>query len=144
MAAQESKDLVRRFYDACNAGRWEAMDEILAADFVDHSPGPGQGKGVEELKQLGREYKIAFPDSIIEVNDTIAEGDRVAARTTFHGTHRGAFFGITATGRPVAMTGTHVFRIVGGRIAEMWGNQDDLGLMRQLSAVPEVATVPYH
>lgn len=69
----------------------------------------------------------------------LVDGDRVAVRTLFTGIHSGDFFGIPPTGRPVEVSGTHIVRIRDGRIAEHWGNNDDLGLMRQLGAIGEPA-----
>ena len=70
------------------------------------------------------------------IDDLIAEGDKVVARTTMRGTHLGSFFGVPPSGKTVEMTGVHIVRIADGRIIEHWGNNDDLGLMRQLGAVP--------
>jgi predicted ester cyclase len=71
-----------------------------------------------------------------EIHDLIAEDDRVVARTTMHATHRGDFFGIPPTGLAVTLDGVHILRVAGGKVAEHWGSNDDLGLMRQLGAVP--------
>ena len=69
----------------------------------------------------------------------IAEGDKVVGRVTMRGTHRGALMGIAPTGKHVTMTGIGIFRVEEGKIAEMWDNQDVLGLMQQLGAIPQMA-----
>lgn len=93
--------------------------------------------GLEGHNAIVALFRAAFPDQWWQIEDLIAEGDRVVARTTMTGTHRGDFFGIPATGRAVTLSGVHIMRIADGRIAEHWGNNDDLGLMRQLGAIPE-------
>jgi steroid delta-isomerase-like uncharacterized protein len=79
-------------------------------------------------------YK-AFPDGQHTVDDLIAEGDKVAARLTARGTHKGEFQGIPPTGKPVSFTGMRVFRFVSGKIAEEWSNLDMFGLMQQMGVV---------
>jgi predicted ester cyclase len=74
----------------------------------------------------------------VTIEDLIAEGDRVAARVRFRGTHQGKLESIAPTGRRVESTGIIISRIEGGKIAEDWANFDDLGLMRQLGAIPEL------
>jgi steroid delta-isomerase-like uncharacterized protein len=76
--------------------------------------------------------RAAFPDLRVEINDLIAEGDKVVARNTVTGTHRGEFMGIPPTGRRVAYDEIFVVRFADGRIAETWGVVDLASLMRQL------------
>jgi predicted ester cyclase len=76
-----------------------------------------------------------FPDFRAVVEDVIAEGNRVAVHFTFHGTHQGEFVDIAPTGRPVAMPGIDILRGVDGKVTELWGQEDVLGMMRQLGAI---------
>ncbi len=92
-------------------------------------------RGPDGHKAIGRLFRTAFPDLEWRIDDLIAEGDKVVARTTMSGTQTGEFFGIPATGRRVSMTGVHVFRVQDGKIAEHWGSNDDLSLLRQLGAI---------
>lgn len=78
----------------------------------------------------------AFPDFRLVIEDQIAEGDRVATRVTFRGTHLGEYRGIAPTGRPVAYQGIAVDRIAGGKVVEGWHQADNLGLLRQLGVTP--------
>jgi len=79
----------------------------------------------------------AMPDYNVSIDDLIAEGDRVAARFTMRGTHTGAdFLGLPASGRKINVTGISIFRIADGKIAEHWANEDALGLLQQLGAMP--------
>lgn len=66
----------------------------------------------------------------------MAEGDKVVTRSTWHGTHRGAFLGIPATGEQVAVTAIDITRYAGGKAVEHWAEMDLLGLLQQLGVVP--------
>jgi predicted ester cyclase len=83
-------------------------------------------------------YLRAFPDMHLTIDDAIAEGDRVAVRFTSRGTHRGAFGPIPPTGRRVTIASYLVARIADGKIAEQWGLDDQLGMLRQLGVIPAV------
>lgn len=78
----------------------------------------------------------AFPDLRVEIEDVIAEGDRVACRNTVTGTHRGEYRGLAPTGRTVTYSEMFVVRFTGGRIAEIWGVVDLYSQLRQLGALP--------
>jgi predicted ester cyclase len=71
------------------------------------------------------------------VEDIFSEGDMVAARLTFQGTHRGEFQGIPPTNKQVAFSSIEIDRVVDGKVQEHWFELDQLGLMRQLGALPE-------
>ena len=81
-------------------------------------------------------YTSAFPDLQLTTEDMVAEGNKVAIRNTWRGTHQGAFQGLPPTGKHVTFTGTDVFHVVGGKIAEQWADLDALGLMQQLGGLP--------
>jgi len=81
--------------------------------------------------------KATWGDWRVEVDEVIAEGDRVMLRWTFHGTQQGEYLGYPATGRQVSHTGINIFRIENGKIAEMWDLYDRLWLWQQLGAIPE-------
>lgn len=79
---------------------------------------------------------IAFPDLHRAVEDLIAEGDRVVARQTMRGTHRGEYMGIPPTRRHVTFTATGIYRIADGRVVESWINRDDLSILQQIGPAP--------
>jgi steroid delta-isomerase-like uncharacterized protein len=134
--AEKNKQLMRRFVEEFQVGGNAAVaDEILADDFVDHSPFPGVSPDRDGLKRFFGALRAAFPDLRAEIHDQLAEGDRVATRKTFHGTHRGEFLGIAPTGQPVAFDVIAFVRIENGRIAEHWNVVDVMGLMQQLGAL---------
>ncbi len=92
--------------------------------------------GLDSLRKYVRDFRSAFPDAQVTIDDIIAEGDRVVTRWTIRATHKGELMGIAATGKQVAFTGMAISRIEGRRIAEDWVISDALGLMQQLGAVP--------
>jgi predicted ester cyclase len=138
-AIEANKAVVERLFnddlnepDGPTAAR--VADQIIAPDFVDHTNPPELKHGLESHKTIVALFRSSFPDMHWTVEDVVAEGDRVVARTTMRGTHRGEFFGLAPTGRPVVYPGIHVLRLADGKVAEHWGSNDDLGLMRQLGA----------
>ncbi|RSS64868.1 ester cyclase [Streptomyces sp. WAC07061] len=139
MSPEENKKLVRRFYREIDAGNLDAMDDLVAEDYLDHSPPPfpGLARGREGLKQAFRLFWEATPGTH-DIEDQIAEGDKVATRLTAHGVHRGDLPGIPATGAPLTMTGTVIHRIEHGRLAEKWSDKDVLGFLQQLGVVPDL------
>jgi steroid delta-isomerase-like uncharacterized protein len=137
MSAEENKALVRRFVDEVqSAGNTDAIDEICSPEFVNHSAPPGVPSNCEGVKQLTAMFRQAFPDSYFTVEDMMAEGDKVATRKTFHGTHQDEFMGIPPTGRRVNMGLIDIVRIADGRVVEHWSMGDNLGMMQQLGVVP--------
>jgi len=136
MSTETNKTLVRRFYeDLFNQRNLALVDELCSTNHVFHNP-PTTLRGREEFKQLLSLYITAFPDARFTVEDEIADGDRVASRYTFRGTHRGELLGIPPTGKQVTVTGIIINRIVNGKTEEGWLNFDALGMMQQLGVIP--------
>lgn len=134
---ERNKELARLLMEADISQGDEAVAEaIIHPDFFDHTNPPGMQHGLEGHKAIVRIFRAVFPDLQWDIDDLIAEGDKVVARTTMRGTHRGDFFGIPPTGRRVEMPGVHIIRIADDRIIEHWGSNDDLSLMRQIGAIP--------
>jgi steroid delta-isomerase-like uncharacterized protein len=138
MSTEENKTLIRRLCDeGWNQGNLATLDEIMAPNFVDHSPMvPNLSLGSEGYKQFVAASRTACPDFWVSIEDLIAEGDTVVMRITAGGTHQGAWLGIPPTGKQFTETGIYIFRIAGGKIVERWGNQDDLGMLQQLGVIP--------
>ncbi len=133
----ESKALVRRFLaEGIERGDPAAFDELLAPDVSDHAAAPGLPPGSEGWQRNRGIMATGFPDLRFTIEDLLADGDKVIARTVFTGTHRGDFFGLPATGKAVTVSSIHIFRLDAGCIVEHWGNSDDLGMLRQLGVVP--------
>ena len=120
MAAEEkNKALVRKFFEeAWVKGNAAAVDEFMAADYVEHPLPSSLPPGPEGLKRLITAYRSAFPDLNITLDDIFAEGDRVAFRWKARGTHLGDWLGITPTGTHVMGTGITLFHIAGTTVVE--------------------------
>jgi predicted ester cyclase len=119
VSANENKALVRRFFEAQGRGDLDAMEEMMAFDFVDHSLLPGQEPGRESYLQGVAEDWAAFSNFRITVEDQVAEGDKVVTKVTVRSMHdRGEFMGVAPTGKEVIFTSIFIHRIVGGKIVE--------------------------
>lgn len=142
MSTEDNKRLVRRFYQEIDAGNLDAMDELVAADYVDHSPPPFPfPPGREGLKEAFRVFWAATPGTH-EIEDQIAEGDKVVTRMRARGTQVGDLPGIPATGNQMDMTATVIHRIENGRLAEKWSDKDVLRLLQQLEVLPPLGGPP--
>lgn len=128
--------------EVINEGKFDLLGELLATNFVDHTPRPGVQPTREGLKQAITELKGAFPDVRYAVDDAITCGDQVVHRLSATGTMTGSFMGIPATGKPATWTEIHIGRVVNGRLTEHWGLVDQLGMLVQLGIVPELGRVP--
>ena len=127
--------------EVINEGRLACADDLVAVDFVELDPLPGQQQGREGLKQVIGAFRIAFPDIHWIIEEMVAEGDKVFSRFTWHGTHRGEFFGVPATGRQISVKGMVVDRVVARKMAESRLLMDGLSMMRQLGVIPTQAAV---
>jgi predicted ester cyclase len=137
MPIEANKELVRRYQEAHNTNDLDALNAIVAVDLIAHSLMPGLPPGLEGGKLAHQMAVSAFPDFHATIEDLIAEGDKVATRMIFRGTHTGGeFMGIQPSGRAFAFSATAIFRIAGGKIVEHWGDEDALGWLQQLGAMP--------
>jgi steroid delta-isomerase-like uncharacterized protein len=135
MGVEENKAVVRRFVDEVFVrGSGEVVDELVADDFVGHTWGNADRDGLRAA--MGRVAQ-ALADVAFTIEDVIAEGDRVAVRLTASGRQVGEFMGRPATGRSYEIGEIHVFRLRDGRIVEHWHQHDQLGMLRQLGAMPD-------
>jgi steroid delta-isomerase-like uncharacterized protein len=134
---ETNKVVARRFgEEVWGRGDMQAAEEVLAEDFIEHNPVPGQAPGGEGHEQVLKVWRAAFPDLTITVDDLLADGDRVGLRWTAHATHRGELMGMPATGRRVTLTGIDILRIVDGRIVERWSEFNHAEMLQQLGALP--------
>jgi len=137
MSTEQSKALVRREYEqGVNKKDFDVRDGALASNYLGHFPGVPPIQGIEAFKQFTSGFFTAFPDLQTTIEDLIAEGDKVAVRQTWRGTHTGDFLGIPPTGKHVVFTSTEFYRVAGGKLAEEWVELDMLGLLQQLGAIP--------
>ncbi len=137
MTVEENKALLRRIIDqAFNERNLGVVDELLSEDFVGHSWPPEVDSSREGLKQLVNIFTVAFPDLHVQIDELIAEGDKVVARVTTGGTHQSDLMGMAATGKRVSFAEVHIIRIANGKAVEHWGVEDSLGMMQQLGVIP--------
>ncbi len=134
-SARANADLVVRFFTEVLAkGQADAALPFLADDFVDRDPAQTNDAGRDGVVTKLKALWSAFPDGRFTLQDIVAAGERVAARSVFTGTQTGAFGPLAPTGKRVSVTFSDFYRMADGRIAEHWHNFDEAGLMRQLGA----------
>jgi steroid delta-isomerase-like uncharacterized protein len=142
MSTETNKATVRSYFErAINQNDLAWLEQIIGPEFgSNHLGGPGDSGGLTgpaRARAAIEHWRRAFPDIHYAVEDLLAEGDRVVARVTFQGTHRGEFLGVPATGRVVTVSGVELAVLAGGQIvAAGWQFHDELGLLRQLGALP--------
>ncbi len=136
MSTDSNKEIYRRFMaEVANKGNMQVADEILAPQVREYERlPPGYPPNGEGIKRLFAMLRGAFPDLNISIEDQIAEGEKVVARVTLRGTHKGDFLGIAPTNKAVEYEAIDISRIVGGRLVEHWGIPDYLTLLQQLGA----------
>ena len=137
----DNATIVRRFVDeVITQGNMEAAAQYVWEDVVEQVPLPGQGPGLDGLKDILRAMRAGFPDIVFSIQEQVAERDKVASRFEWTGTHRGEFLGIPATGRAVRVWGMVIDRLEGGRIKDTRILMDTFGLLGQLGVLPSPAT----
>ena len=138
MSEEENKAVIRRWIEAFNERGLQGEADLLASGYVAHVPSP-QGPldldGLEDWRGFTNPFVEALPDLRLTIEDIAAEGDMVAARVSFRGTHRGHFQGLPPTGKEVNFTSMEFNRVVEGRVEEHWVEIDLLKLMGQLGLV---------
>lgn len=137
--SEQNKAVVRRWFEEVwNRGSEAAIDELFARSGIAHGLGDSEADvhGPPEFKPFVANIRGSIPDTHISVDDILAEGDRVAVRVTLEGTHSGQGLGVAPTGRRVRIQGVIIVRVVNGQIVEGWNSYDQLGLLRQIGALP--------
>lgn len=134
---ERNKALVRRFYAEIDKGNIDALDELVAEDYIDHNPPPlpDLAPGREGLKQAFRIFWKATPGHH-QIEDQIAEGDKVVTRMTSYGKHEGDLPGAPRTGNELRMTSITIHRIANGKLVEKWSEKDNIGFLKQIGAMP--------
>jgi steroid delta-isomerase-like uncharacterized protein len=137
MSTEENKAIARRWgEEVWGKGSQAAIDELFAPNFVFNYPAPGATPDLKGYKQTVTMLCGPLSDIRSTAEDMVAEGDKVAVRWTWGGTHKGELMGIPPTGKQVTITGISILRIVGGKIVEEWGEMDMLGMLQQLGVIP--------
>jgi predicted ester cyclase len=136
MSTEENKAIFEKLIRLQESGDLNTADQIIAPNWVNHDPSMPPLQGIEGFKQLTMGFRSAFPGFQTEIEDILAEGDKVAARMRIRMTNTGSFQGMPPTGKAVDVTATGIFRIVDGKVTDNWVNLDFLGLLQQLGIVP--------
>lgn len=137
--SETNKTVVRQFYAAINAGEFDAVNDAIAENFVEHEEFPGIAPTRDGARQMFEMMRGAFQNFRMEIDDMIAEGDKVFLRARMLGTHTGEFLGIAATGQTIDVPFADFVRIQSGRVVEHWGVTDTGAMMQQLSEGDEPA-----
>lgn len=141
MSASANKELVRRFVEeVLSGGRLEVIDELVADDAVDTTPGLPSGPGGRERFRLHVAYaNQVFGDLEVEIDDLVAEDDRVVAFWTARGVHAGPAFGVAPTGRPFRFSSVSKVTVRDGQVVGYEALTDRLGFLEQVGAAPTAA-----
>jgi predicted ester cyclase len=135
MSTEQNKAVTRRYFEELwTQNNVAVIDEIIAPDVVGRVAGQ-TFRNADTLRKRAGNLRAIYSDVRFSVEDQIAEGDKVLVRWTFLGRHTGKYLGAEPTGREVTSTGMNLFRLAGGRIAELWIESDDLGELQQLGVV---------
>lgn len=137
MSTEQNKAAAHRLIEqGFNKQNLAEFDVYYSADLIDHALPPGLPAGREGRKMLSSAFFAAFPDIQVQIDDLLAEGDRLVARWTARGTHQGELMGIPPTGKAVTITGIVIDRFENGKAVELWEVIDQMGLMQQLGVIP--------
>ena len=136
MSVEQNKAMIRRgFEEGINQNKLQVFEESIATTYVNHSM-PAPVPGPEGFKMVIGMFRAAFPDLHVTLEDVLGEGDKVATRGYFTGTHQGEFNGIPATGKQVKVSYIDLWRLENGKAVENWVQMDMMGLMQQLGVIP--------
>jgi steroid delta-isomerase-like uncharacterized protein len=135
-ASEANKAAVRDCFEQASRGNFDALQSILAPDYVIH---PEEACGAGGIAEMVQGYRNAFPDLNVTIEQQFTEGDYVATRTAIRGRHDGELMGTPPTGRQVEFTGLTISRCRDGKIEEEWELVDVTTLLRQIGALPEMA-----
>ena len=135
----DNASLIRRWFEEVwNKGREEAIGELFDEAGVAHGLADETGaplRGPSGFKPFFRRFREAFPEIEVVVEDTVSEGDKVAARCIVRGRHEGDSLGFRATQQPVEFNGMTLLRVRDGQIVEAWNNFDFMAMFQQLGAL---------
>jgi predicted ester cyclase len=130
---RSAKDVVAELFRRQGAGDESVLDDLVAADLVNHAAGP---QGREGLRRILHSIEVDLGPTVLEQHHLIGEGDLAVQHVTLHGTHRGSTMPLLAdapvSGRPASWAFIHIWKVAGGMLVEHWACRDDMGLIEQL------------
>jgi steroid delta-isomerase-like uncharacterized protein len=137
MSEADNKSVYLRFAAAVNQRNLDALDPLVAPNWINHGADPNEPPGAERFKRIFAEFIAACPDFQITVEDQLAEGDKVMVRWHDTGTHTGSpLLGVPPSGKAIVLTGIDVLRLKNGQIIERWSESDQLYLLQTLGIIP--------
>lgn len=130
----DNKQIARRYVEECwNQGKLDSVSALMAEKCRHHDPAfPSLSSGADNIKRHIASCRAGFPDLKFTIDDTIAERNEVVHHWTSRGTHRGQFLGMQPTNKHATVTGTSIYRIENGKIAELWADWNLMTMMEQL------------
>ena len=141
-AEEKNKHLIRRYYEEMwNPWNFAACEELLSPEIVFYGSLGVATKGIPAFREYMKTVRDAFPDFHNTIEELVSEDDKIVARLTFRGTHRGEIFGVAPTGRKISYAGAAFFKIENGKVAEGWVLGDRQSLLQQLGAPPIASPV---
>jgi len=136
MSVENNKAIARRFIQVWGNANLDVIEELAAPSLIVRYPTiPQVIQSSREFRHVLAGFRSAFPDSSLRVEEEVAEGDKVAIRWSFAGTHKGTFMGIPPTDKKVNWTGITIYRIVDGRVVQEQGEEDFAGFFRQVGLI---------
>ena len=136
MTLDEMKAMASRIPNEISKGNLGVFDQVLASNMVEHAVPPPLPPTSEGTKQFFTMFRAGFPDLHYHIEDTFAENDRVSLRVTGHGTMKGDFMGMPASGKSATWQEIHTIRFANGKVVEHWATVDQLGMLTQLGFGP--------
>ena len=136
---ESNKKIAQQTFEAFEKNDVNMLDKLFNEEsFKLHFPGVPDVLKLQDKKMLNVNYMKAFPDTEVSVDFQVAEGEYVCSRVTYHGTHKGELQGIPATNKKAKVGGLAMQRIVDNKVVEEWDEFDQLSLMHQIDAIPEL------
>jgi steroid delta-isomerase-like uncharacterized protein len=136
MSAEQNKVVVRRFFEAFDAGDLDGAAAVFAPNAVVHNSGAPDPLNLEGFRQLGRVFLTAFPGGKHTIEDMIVAEDKVVTRVIYRGVHTGDLMGLPPTGKQVTVPAMTIDCLANGKIVETWRLFDQLAMMQQLGVIP--------
>lgn len=135
---QQILSLAGKFAETLNTQNVDLFDTYIANDYVNHNP--FVAPGLQGVKEFFAGWLVAFPDTIVTMEDAFVSGDKVVGRYTYRATHRGTFWGIPPTGKQITMRSIDIWRVQNDVFVEHWDELNTLEVMQQLGVFPPMGS----
>jgi C-1 hydroxylase len=135
MSVEENKSIIRRYVQAWNRGDLKGLSDYWSSEMLHHTR--TKSHGLAETINIVGSFMNAFPDLRWQIDDIVAEGDKVVTRMTAEATHTGSYLGMPPTGKKINCSVVGIARIDNGKIIEHWGVTDELAMLSQIGVSPQ-------